>query len=106
MGGSQSLKKGKKGEYLFRKLCEKYGFNVVNQAEDKNKPDIRFEHLECEIKYRKNISKKLYDWLEEKQADILAVKRISKKDRNRDWLIVIPFEKFIKLFKSLKWQKE
>ena len=100
--GKTSLRKGKKGEYEFRKLCESKGFKVVWQAEDPTQPDVRLENLECEIKYGSHIPKKIYQWMSEKQPDILALRRVSNKDKGLKWLIVMSFDDFQRFLKVFK----
>src|SRR3990167_9790325 len=99
----KSLRKGKKGEYEFRKLCESKDFTPINQAEDRNKPDIRLGKYDIEVKYRESVPSKIYDWLKEKNADILAVKKISPSDKGNDWLFVMREDLFFEFMKI--WKK-
>lgn len=102
MSGKKSLRKGKVGEYKARKYLESLGHVVVVQAEDANAPDFRIVkgmyggyNLDenWEVKYRSSIPKCLYDWLEEKSADALVIRRVNKKDgRSWPWLIVRKLE--------------
>jgi len=104
--GKKSLRKGKRGEYLIRKLLEQHNIEVVNQAEDKYKPDIRIQYkdlsLDGEVKYRSSVPKCIYDWINEKRADCLIMKRISSKDKGNDWLVVMRVDLFTKLLKGGK----
>lgn len=89
MSGKKSRNKGYIGEYNARKLLEKMGREVTWQAEDPNKPDLLVDGENIEVKYRASVPKCLYQWLEEKGADTLMIKRVNKKDgRSYPWLIV------------------
>ena len=95
MSGRKSRQKGYIGEYKARKLLENLGYEVTWQAEDPKSPDLGVSREDWvsgerwEVKYRASIPKCLYKWLEEKGADTLMVKRVSKKDgRSYPWLIV------------------
>lgn len=105
MSGLKSLRKGKRGEYEARKLLEELGYDVVWQAEDPKKPDLRVNVYhntfptegaiseDWEVKYQAGITKKLWDWFEEKNADALLIKRVNHKDgRSYPWLIVRKLE--------------
>jgi hypothetical protein len=92
------------GEYQARKLLEDMGYRVTWQAEDQKKPDLHVVvprggkkekalslpiEQDWEVKYRSSVPKCLYDWLEEKDADALLVKRVNPKDnRSYPWLVV------------------
>lgn len=89
MAGKKSLQKGKRGEYQFRKLCEKYNVPVVNTAEDKSKPDLCVGGLDCEVKNGQHVPSKIFSWIEEKNANCLAIKR-----NRKDWLVVMPYTLF------------
>ena len=100
--GKKSQKKGWRGEYEFRQLCKNYGIEAVWQAEDPKKPDIRLAGMECEIKYRASVPKALYTWLAEKNADMLAIKRISSLSKGNDWLIVMRWPLFFSFLENKK----
>ena len=105
MSGKTSRRKGYIGEKKARDLLESLGYEIRWQAEDPKKPDIRVvakNHpngidkipvgKDYEVKYRKNVSKMIYDWLEEKNADVLLCKRVNKKDgRSYPWLKIERF---------------
>ena len=100
MAGLKSLRKGKLGEYKARKHLESMGYEVVWTAEDPKKPDLevkrnfidplRSKEIErWEVKYQASVSKRFYEWLSEKGADALMIKRVNSKDgRSYPWLQV------------------
>ena len=102
MSGKTSRRKGKTGERKARKLLRKLGY-VVEWTAFEDKPDLYVEaryangksqliNQHWEIKYRKNISKAIYQYLEEKGADVLLCKRVNKKDgRSYPWLKIERF---------------
>lgn len=100
MSGKRSRNKGYRGEYKARKLLERFGYDVTWQAEDPKKPDLRVSlpalgivEESWEVKYQAGITKKLWDWLEEKNADALLIKRVNNKDgRSYPWLVVRKLE--------------
>lgn len=93
MSGRKSRNKGYIGEYKARKFLESKGFVVEWLAEDPSKPDLKVEGEYWEVKYRASVSKQIYDWLEEKNADCLMVKRVNKKDgRSYPWLLIHSLE--------------
>ena len=93
MSGRKSRNKGYRGELAARKFLEKKGFAVEWLAEDPSKPDLRVEGEYWEIKYRASVPKCIYDWLEEKNADCLMVRRVNKKDgRSYPWLLIYSLE--------------
>ena len=94
MNGKKSRNKGYIGEYKARELLKEMGYDPVWQSEDPKKPDLRVNWEDWEIKYRASVPKCLYQWLEEKGADVLLVKRVNKKDgRSFPWLIIRKLEK-------------
>mgnify|MGYP003145743234 CR=1 FL=1 len=103
--GRGSKKKGYQGEYIFRKLCEKYGLIVKWHNEDPYLPDVSLEGHLGEVKYRGNVPKCLYDWLDEKGAHFLAIKKVKKEPggTQNDWLIVMRWDLFFKFLKQKEW---
>lgn len=101
MSGKKSRNKGYRGELEFRKLVESYGLAVTWQAEDRIKPDINIEGiLDCEIKYRANVPVSIYNWLNEKNSHMLAIKRVSMFDKGCEWLITMPAELLLPVLKE------
>ena len=93
MSGSQR-RKGYKGEYDWRKYCEGLGLRVVWHNEDPHKPDTTINDFTCEVKVGQQIPKKIYDFLKQDGADMVAM----KKDRE-DWVILLTKEAFEQLIK-------
>lgn len=89
-----SLKKGKRGEYLARKLLIDAGYTVIWTAEDPMAPDLLVNGEGWEVKYGLKIPKVFYKWLDDKDADVLLVKRVGRGE-SHPWLIIRKFEKII-----------
>ena len=96
MSNGKSRKKGWRGEYEFRKMCEEAGMKVVWHAEDPNLPDLSINGGSCEVKFGSHVPKKFYKWLKDKNASLLAVRRVSSKERKLPWLLIIRAKDFIK----------
>lgn len=92
MSGQKSKKKGYRGEYTWRKLCEKKGLETVWHNDDPRLPDMTVKGITCEVKFGYHVPSSLYDWLEEKKADILALRR-----NHKNWLVVMRAEMFFEL---------
>jgi hypothetical protein len=103
MSGRKSRNKGYRGEKEFRDKMDKEGLHVVWQAEDPRKPDVSLENLDIEIKYRKSIPKCIYEWLEEKSADGVAMKRVEGRGKmSYPWVVCLRLEKFVSLLAEIK----
>ena len=102
MAGRKSRNKGYRGELEVRKILNKFEIENIWQAEDPTKPDINVERkFELEVKNRKSVPKCVYQWLEEKQSNFLAMRRVEGTGRKiYPWLIVMNFEEFLTNFKS------
>lgn len=98
---TNSYKKGYRGEKEMRELCEKQGFDVTWHNEDPDKPDLTFNGLTCEVKYKKSVPKSIYKWINKDKADCLAVKRVEGRGKApRKWLITMRLEDFFKILKE------
>jgi hypothetical protein len=98
--GMTSRRKGYRGEKEIRDIISERLLTCVWQAEDPKKPDIRVENLDGEVKYRASVPQCIYKWLDEKHADFLAVRRISKTDRGKRWLAVCDMNLFLDLLED------
>jgi len=101
MSGMKSRNKGKRGERFARKKLKELGYTVEWTAFE-NEPDlwVRERHHPTtgdlidildehwEVKFQAGISKKLWDYLDEKSADCLMVKRVKKGEGPYDWLVI------------------
>ena len=99
MSGNKSRSKGKRGELEARKILAALGFLVewtpledkpdliILAKKDKNGSYIKLEKpVHWEVKYQAGVPLCIYQWLEEKHAEALLVRRISKGSRSFPWL--------------------
>lgn len=106
MPNGKSRRKGYIGEWSFRKLCKNSGFWTVWHNQEREKPDLTFlDDTTCEIKYSAVVPKKIYDWLKEKNPDILALKRVIRGESN-EWIIVMKLKDYFKLRRLEKELKD
>jgi Holliday junction resolvase len=98
--GKTSRDKGVKGEREFDVLAQENGCTVARHNKDPNLPDMTLDKLTCEVKYRKNVPKAVYDWLEQDGADVVAMRRISTGDRGKPWLVVMRAGLFFELMEN------
>ena len=94
MSGRMSRSKGYRGEKQFRDMCADAELKCIWCAEDPDHPDVKVNGYRVEVKYRAGVPQSPYDWLHEKKADMVAMKRVSKTDKGREWLMVMPFHVF------------
>jgi len=104
---TNSYKKGYKGEKDWRELCEKNGQEIIWNNEDPDYPDVTINHswkiLKSEVKSRKAVPKSIYKWLDEKDANILASRRVEGRGHPaRDWLVTMRAELFFEMLEELK----
>ena len=91
MSGNKSRSKGLRGEYKARKMLIEAGHNVVWTSEDPLAPDLQVNGEGWEIKYQASIPIIFWQWLDEKKAKVLLVKRVRRGEKN-DWLIIRRFK--------------
>lgn len=94
MSGRRSKRKGNRAEREFAKLIGGERIPLSGSAGGSYTGDVKGLGLLWECKARKDGFKQLYKWLEG-DADALAI----KADR-KEWLVVLPAEKFLEIINS------
>jgi len=88
--GKYQRRKGKRNEWLLRKILKEYGIEVENASLEGY--DVRVCGIwKGEVKSGKQVPKWLYDKLGENEF------LFCKRDR-REWLVVMPLEFFLEKF--------
>lgn len=93
--GLKSRRKGYLGEYQWRQLCKEYNLPTVWHNEDPRLPDMTVAGVTLEVKRGGHVPIKLYKWLEEKEAEALAV----RADR-KDWLVILRAGTFLQILED------
>ena len=102
--GKANRLKGKVGERAFREMAKNNGLIVKWQAGDFNLPDVNLEGFDVEVKYRGNVPICVYQWLKEKDADMVAMKRVLRgRNEKQDWLVVMKFDLLVKFLRQKEW---
>lgn len=98
MAGKKSRNKSYRGEKEFRDLAKEKDLYITWHNNDPKLPGVTVEGLTGEIKYRKSVPKTPYKWLEQDDADFIAMKRVEGQGKPaRDWLVLLRLDDFWEL---------
>lgn len=105
--GKASREKGKRGERLFAKLLREYGYDAKRGVQYQGSPDspdvVGLPGVHTEVKFVEKLN--LHSAMEQSKRDAGEDEMpiVAHKRSREEWLITMPFDDWISLYKA--WEK-
>lgn len=102
--GKASREKGKRGERMFAKLLRDHGYDAKRGVQYQGSPDspdvVGLPGIHTEVKFVEKLN--LHSAMEQSKRDAGEGEMpiVAHKRSREEWLITMPFDSWIKLFKA------